>query len=182
MDIAYESFIHDICMEAASKEAISAQKKIMRDVDKQTNLTKNLRTMKTELQKTIKKKDTKEAIRIVDDCAKSCRAYVPLMSQRIGDMKKIHGTIGGAISNEIETAKRIAKSDYIKGWVIHMNHNGDKHMVAQAKYYIEYVKNVGDYWCPLILEELRANGCSEKAFSMATQFYRCNTSKGKFHG
>ena len=39
MDIAYESFVHDICMEAASKEAISAQKKIIRDTDKETDQT-----------------------------------------------------------------------------------------------------------------------------------------------
>ena len=182
MDIAYESFVHDICMEAASKEAISAQKKIIRDTDKETDLSKNLRVMKTELQTTIKKGDAKQAIKIVEDCAKSCRAYVPLMSQRIGDMKKIHGTIGGAIRNELDTAKKSLKSGFVKGAVMMLNHNTDKDLVGYMKFYIKFIEHIEKYWCPLILEELRTNGCSERAFAMATQFYADNNGKGKFRG
>ena len=182
MDIVYESFVHDICMEAASKEAISAQKKIIRDTDKETNLSKNLRTMKTELQATIKKDDTKQAIQIVEDCAKSCRAYVPLMSQRIGDMKKIHGIIGGAIKYDLDIMKKSLKSGFVKGGIMMMNHNGDKDLVGYMKFYVKFIEHIEKYWCPLILEELRANGCSEKAFAMATQFRADGNGKGKFRG
>lgn len=182
MDIAYESFVNDICMEAASKEAISAQKKIMRDTDKETNLSKNLRTMNTKLQSTIKKGDTAQAIKIVEDCAKSCRAYAPLMSQRIGDMKKIHGTIGGAISNDLDTMKKSFKSGFIKGAVMMLNHNTDKNLVGYMKFYVKFIEHTEKYWCPLILEELRTNGCSERAFAMATQFRADNNGHGKFHG
>lgn len=182
MDIAYESFVHDICMEAASKEAISAQKKIIRDTDKETNLSKNLRTMKTELQTTIKKGDTKRAIQIVEDCAKSCRAYAPLMSQRIGDMKKIHGSIIGTISNEIDARKKAIAKGGIKGMAIMKLHATDKNLVGYMKFYVKYVEHNEKYWCPLILEELRTNGCSEKAFAMATQFRADINGHGKFHG
>lgn len=182
MDIAYESFVHDICMEAMSKEAISAQKKIMRDTDKEANLSKNLRTMKTELQGVIKKGDTKQAIKIVEDAAKSCRIYVSLMSQRIGDMKKIHGTIGGAISTEIENTKKCIKAGPVKGAALRLVYNGDRNLVAYMKFYIKFVEHNEKYWCPLILEELRTNGCSDKAFAMATQFRADNRGKGKFHG
>lgn len=182
MDIAYESFIHDICMEAASKEAISAQKKIIREVDNQTNLTKNLRTMKTELQSTIKKGDTDRAIKIVEDCAKSCREYVPLMSQRIGDMKKIHGSIGASIANELDVKKRAFAKGGIQGLAIKKVHATDKNLVGYMKFYIKYIEHNEKYWCPLILEELRTNGCSEKAFVMATQFRADNNGHGKFRG
>ncbi len=175
IDIAYESFVHEICMEAAGKAATSQQRKILKEVADQTGIYKNLKNMKTNLQKTIKQDNTKEAIKIVEDVAKSCREYVPLMSQRLGDLKKIHATVGDAVATHTEVAKKAMKGNF--GAVLNLS--GDKALVPRTKKYIKTVEHVEKYWCPLILEELRTNGCSEKAFAMATQFYRGNN---KFHG
>ena len=154
MDIAYESFVHDVCMEAISKEGTTAKRnKLIKEVDTQTGLSKNIKNMKSGLNKIIAKGDKEKAILIVNNCAKSCREYARIMSQRMSEFKKIK-------------ANDSPNSLFGKALKISI----DKGAVSKEKAHIKEVEHIEKYWCPLILKELRTNGCSDKATSMVSQF------------
>ncbi len=161
---AYESFVSEICTEAISKEATKQQRAIMQSIDKESGCNAAIRPLYMDLTKAIKKGDTKEAIRIVTDASVALRKFNLLASQKIHDIKKIKGTPGDAIASVTDAFKKDV-ANHKNSQKVQLFLDAKNVQMFQSTMKIR--ENLEKNWIPVLLEELRTNGCSDRAFALA---------------
>lgn len=176
MDIAYESFVHEMCMEAVSKNATKIQKEILNQCLKESGISDTYKPFRNELDKLIKKNNTKEAIKRTEAYMKSARKCSQLMSQSYSRVKNIKGTfksnidsVGDAVSSDLKKFNVSAVPKLMR----------EANFTNEFKHDIEVYEKFANYWGPLLLDELRTNGCSDRALKIFTQYKGANL-KAKF--